>query len=161
MSAPRLALIISVKPGGEARVAVDTMDALYPHDRGVRVEQFRGVLAVYSSLDPGEAAAILNKYPIRGVLAIRRVLLAAEGADPRSSVEALLREAAERGLKFSRLEVRARDGGSRELERFAREVAARLRLLGRDGIPVRVEVIGSKAALCVRMAASFKARPAL
>jgi hypothetical protein len=141
-------LLVSVKPGSEGRVVRDLMDALYPYDRGVRVEPLGGVLAVYSRLEPNDAERILRNYPIRGVLAIRRVLLAADAGDPRSSVEALLREAAERGLRFSRLELRP-SSRARELEGFAVGEAARLGLLSREGARARIVLVGSAALLCL------------
>jgi len=141
-------LLVSVKPGSEGRVVRDLMDALYPYDRGVRVEPLGGVLAVYSRLEPNDAERILRNYPIRGVLAIRRVLLAADAGDPRSSVEALLREAAERGLKFSRLELRP-SSRARELGGFAVGEAARLGLLSREGARARLVLVGSAALLCL------------
>lgn len=150
MNVRRLALVISVKPGTERRVARDLMDALYPHDRNVRVELLKGSLTVYSDLEPSDVEKELSKYPVRGILAIRRVVLEAEAGDPHSSIEALLKEAANRGLRFSRLEVRSREGERRELEKFAREVAKQMGLLGRDGVKARIEVLGSTSALCLR-----------
>jgi len=150
VSKRRLALMVSVKPGSERRLARDLMDALYPYDRGVHVEPLGGVLAVYSNLEPNDAEMILRNYPIRGILAIRLVVLESEAGDPRSSIEFLLKEAARRGLKFSRLELRSREGGRRELERYAQEIAKQLGLLGKGGAKARIEVIGSMSALCLK-----------
>jgi len=147
--AGKLALLVSVRPGSEKRVARDLMDALYPYDRGVRVEPFGRVLAVYSNLDPDTLARLLRDYPVRGVLAVRRVVLEADAGSARGSLEALLREAANRGFKFSRLELRSLSGGARELERFAAGEAKRLGLLSREGVKARVVIAGSAVLLCL------------
>jgi len=148
VAARRLALVVSARPGSEKRVARDLMDALYPYDRSVRVEPFGRVLAVYSSLEPDVLVRILRDYPIRGLLAVRRVVLETDAGDPRSSVEVLLRAAADRGFKFSRLELRSPGGNKRELEKVAASEAARLGLLSREGAKARIVVVGSAALLC-------------
>ena len=150
MSERRLALIVSVKPGSERRVARDLMDALYSYDQEVHVEPLRGVLAIYSRLEPNDAERKLRNYPIRGMLAIRRVVIESGAEDPRSSIEMLLKEAASCGLRFSRLELRSREGKGRELEKYAREMAKQLGLLGKEGVKARIMVFGSTSALCLR-----------
>jgi len=150
VSERRLVLVVSVKPGSERRVARDLMDALYPYDQEVHVEPLGGVLAIYSRLEPNDAERTLRNYPIRGILAMRRVTIESKAEDPRSSIEMLLKEAASRGLRFSRLELRSRKGGRRELEKYAREIANQLCLLGRGGVKARIEVFGSTSALCIQ-----------
>jgi hypothetical protein len=155
----RLALIVSVKAGSERRVAKDLMDALYPYDREVYVKPLGGVLAVYSRLEPNDAERILHHYPIRGILTVRRVVLESEAGDARSSIEFLLKEAVSRGLRFSRLELRSREGGRRELEKYAREMAKQLGLLGKGGVKARIVVFGSTSALCLQRARYTRQKP--
>lgn len=147
---PFLAVVAIVRPGSEKRVRLDLLDALYPHDRSVRVEVYSGALAVFSRLEPARVKALVEGYPIRGLLTVREVLEIARATDPNAAVEAVLRRAAERGLKFSRVEIRTRGSmRERDAKRLVRRIARELGLLDKLGARARVEVLGCRAALCL------------
>lgn len=131
-------LLISTDRGRERRVARDLMDALYPHDRGIRLELFEGGLLVHSSLSADHILSLLQQYPVRGLLRVRRVLTFAEGG-LEAAVEELLLQAARSGLRLRAVEVRT--GGSirrRELEGLVASWGQKLGLFSREGVRARV-----------------------
>jgi len=147
---PRLVVVAIVKPGSEARIRLDLLDALYPHDRTVRVEAYSGALAVFSKLKPKEVVTLMDKYPIRGLVAVREAVEVACSDDPRAAIEEVLKRAASRGLKFAKVEIRARGSlRGRDAERLAERLARELGLLSKPGARARVEVLGRCAVLCV------------
>ncbi|RLE88509.1 MAG: hypothetical protein DRJ96_00150 [Thermoprotei archaeon] len=147
---PRLAAVAIVRPGSEARVKLDLLDALYPHDTSVRVEVYSGALAIFSRLKPGEVRALAERYPIRGLTAVREAAEVACDADPRAAIEALLRRVAEKGLKFARVEVRTRGSlRGRDAEQLVKRIVRELRLLDKLGAKARIEVLGRYAVLCI------------
>lgn len=146
-----LAAVITVRPGREERVMRDVLDALYPHDQGIRVEKYVGLLAIYSNLNAEQLCELLRRYPIRGLSRVRRVIAVSEGEeDPGRALKSILARAAEVGLKFAWIEVRARGTAEGEcLKSVALEFAKRLGVYDRQGLRARVEVLGPRVALTI------------
>jgi len=135
-------LLISVERGRERRVARDLMDALYPHDRRVRVEELEGALLLYSDVSPEELIRLLSNYPIRGVLRVRRLIAYSEGASVHEAVGDLLRKVSSQNCRLYSVEVRVRGGVDRRcIEGIVRTIGGELGLYGRDGLRARLLVL--------------------
>jgi len=134
-------LLVSTERGKEKRVARDLMDALYPHDRGVKLELIEGGIVVYSSLSHDHLIGLLQQYPVRGLLRVRRVLASAEGS-LEAVVDELLAQAARLGVKLRSVE--ARTGGLIDrhmLEELIALRAGQLNLTGRNGVRARTVLV--------------------
>ncbi|MEM0225521.1 MAG: hypothetical protein QXF46_01445 [Thermofilaceae archaeon] len=134
-------LLVSTERGKEKRVARDLMDALYPHDRGVKLELIEGGIVVYSSLGHDHLIDLLQQYPVRGLLRVRRVLASAEGS-LEAAVDELLAQAARLGVKLRNVE--ARTGGlldRRKLEELIALRARQLNLTDRNGVRARTVLL--------------------
>lgn len=146
-------LVISVKPGSEGRVKVDLLDALYPLDRNLQVEIVRGGLAVHSHLDPDTLCDALKRFPIRGVISVKRVIAWVEFTEAGNIAEAIAAKAAAKGVKFSRVEVRSRGNAvARKIEAELKGIFRSKGLLGGKGVAAHVEFLRDVMALAVRAA---------
>lgn len=139
-----LRLLISVERGRERRVARDLMDALLPHDKGIRLELVEGGVLVYSSLSSDQLLNLLQRYPIRGLLRARKVIALASGDLP-GAVERLLLQVAGSGLKLRAAEVRTHGlVDRREVEQLVLSAGSRLGLFNRNGLRVRIQLLRDK-----------------
>lgn len=151
-------LVISVKPGSERRIRVDLLDALYPLDKSLQVDIISGGLAVYSRLDPDTLYDALKKFPIRGIVSVKKVIAWVELNEAEHVAEAIAVKAIAKGFKFSRVEVKSRGNTmAREIETCLKYVLRNKGLLNRNGVAVHIELLGELAALTVKVANSCAA----
>ncbi len=114
------------------------MDALYPHDRGLKLEVLEGMILVYSGLGAGELLELLKRYPVRSILRVRRIVAHSEGG-LEEALEELFARAARTGLKVSSVEVRARGlAERRKVEAAARAALRSLGLFDAAGVRARL-----------------------
>ncbi|MEM1508670.1 MAG: hypothetical protein QXY49_03130 [Thermofilaceae archaeon] len=146
-------LVISVKPGSEKRIRLDLLDALYPLDKDLQVDIIRGGLAVYSHLDPDTLCDTLKKFPIRGIVSVKKVIAWVELNETERVAEAIAAKAIAKGFKFSRVEIKSRGSTiARKIEACLKNVLRSKGLLNRNGVAVHVEFLGDLAALTVKVA---------
>lgn len=129
-------------------MARDLMDALYPYDRSLKLVQLEDTIIVCSKLAASQLHALLQQYPIRGLLRERKVVAHAVGSIEDALIK-LFAEAAQLGLRVRAVEIRA--GGlieKKKVERLARTLLERFKMSDARGLRVKLVIYASAHEEC-------------